>query len=142
MPAGIDVVVLPGLVGKYDTWASGEAAYPSSTADFVKVLTGAGLKVGYTVEEDQRAIVKLAAADWWVPILLFARDVFVAVGADVVAGYIRECLTPDHRQSTRLHMKVGYESPDGFRTFFEADGELGDQVLDAYSLFVSDARDK
>ena len=130
MPEGLDVLFLPGLVGKFDgPLETGETVYPSSATDVEKVLRGAGLKVGYAVEP--RASVGLKAAEWWAPILVFTVDALKAGAADLVVAYLRELFPPAELRKMPLHIKAGCERPDGLREWYEGDGP-GEQVLEGF----------
>ena len=141
LPPGIDVLILPGLVGKREgPMSTGELPYPPSTADFRKVFAAAGLRVEYSVDASERVTLSLKAADWWVPVLLFAQGVVQSGLGNLVYDYIRERLSDDELKTTALHMRVGREEADGTRTWYEASGP-GSEVLKGYKKWLAHERE-
>lgn len=127
-----DVVVLAGLPG----WRhSGDDArltnpVPTTTTDMVKVLRSAGLTVEHAVARGDRQEVSLNAAEYWVPVLVFAVDVGANTAGDLLADAISKLFGRPLLRRSRLHVRYGQQRPDGSVDFFEAHGDA-EKVIEA-----------
>lgn len=134
-PEDTDVLVVPGIPGKFTHLDTGEAAYPSETSDIVKLLQENGLSVRYA--EPRGARVGFKGADWWVPILIFAREALANGAGEILATVLRERIGLPRLPRTKLHVRLGRRDADGSVRWFEASGAAQD-VLTAMTGFLGD----
>ena len=126
-----DVVVLPGLPG----W-SGTAndrvqnPYPETTLDMVKFLRSNGRTVEHALERGERQEVSLNAAEFWVPVLVFANDLGIETSVKLLVLAIRQIMGALQLSRTKLHVRFGRQRPDGTVEYFEGHGDA-DKVLEA-----------
>jgi hypothetical protein len=127
-----DVVVLPGLPGWHYSGDDDRLTnpFPTTTTDIVKVLRSDGLTVEHIVERDHRQEVSLNAAEYWVPVLVFAADVGANMAGDLLAGAITRLFGAPLRRRSRLHVRYGQQRSDGSVDFFEAHGDA-EKVIEA-----------
>lgn len=127
-----DVVVLPGLPG----WRySGDDdrltnPIPTTTTDIVKVLRSDGLTVEHAVQRGDRQEVSLNAAEYWVPVMVFAVDVGANTAGDLLAAAITRLFGRPLLRRSRLHVRYGQRRPGGSVDFFEAHGDA-EKVIEA-----------
>jgi hypothetical protein len=95
-----DVVIGPGVAGRNDP-----SIYPSSTTDLMKRLRARNLKVEY-LEPAPHNELKLMADEFWLPLLMFGRDVLVSGTADVVLATIKEQIGSRWPRA-KLHAQIG-----------------------------------
>lgn len=126
------VVVVPGLPGWSGAGSTDRVRYPfpNTTTDVVKVLREQGFSVEHTVAREERQIVSLNAAEYWLPVLVFGYDIATNVGAELISGAITQLFGTFQRRRDRLHVRYGNRSSDGTVDFFEAHGP-GDDVVKA-----------
>ena len=131
-----DIIVLPGIPG----WAAPNAdqdvpnPHPASTTDFVKVLSGAGFNVQYITDRSDRSPISINAAEFWVPVLVFALQDATCVPSDILIAAIRQVLGPLFSEQSRLHVRFKQENIDGAVHEFESHGRAKD-VLNAMRVF-------
>lgn len=124
------VLVVAGLPGWSQAGTTDQVSnpYPETTTDVVKLVREQGLTVQYAVPREDRQTVSLNAAEYWLPVLVFAYD----VGTNLVAGYftgvITQLLGSLPKRSDRLHVRFGRETTDGAVEYFEAHGPAPDVV--------------
>lgn len=137
-PEGTDALVVPGLPGRAgDPEAAENAIYPSSTIDVIKLLREQGIAVDYAAVDKPRAELALKAAELWVPLIIFARDVLADGGAHVLVDVVWDRLHGRNHGKSILHLKVGSRDADGQVVWFESHGHA-DDVLDAFTLWAED----
>lgn len=124
-----DVTVQPGLPGRADPEGVDGGVYPNTTTDIVKLLREQDLRVEYVQTRDQRSTLTLKAAEWWIPILVFAYQVDISLCGTLLANAVAE-LFPDREPKPILHVKCGRETADQQIDWFEADGP-SDKVIEA-----------
>ena len=129
-----NVLVLPGFpnrsIAKPET---GEDVYPSGTGHLLKLLREGGASAEYADSASPRVQIALKAAEYWIPILLVLRDVFVSAEGALLVDAIREWT--GREKKAILHVNVGcVDTENAIIEWFSADG-AGDEVLDALRAF-------
>ncbi len=138
-----DVVVLPGLTGWTYSKDDEELLnpYPTTTTDMVKTLRAKGLKVEHAIPRENRQEVSLNAAEYWVPVLVFAADVAANTSGEVLAAAVMKLFGASSLRRSRLHVRFGQTRPDGTVDFFEAHGDA-EKVLEAVRTHGKQERKK
>lgn len=123
-----DIVVLPGIPGRYGLGADAEVEnpYPSSTSDFVKALRLEGFCVEYTVSRGDRSSVSINAADLWVPVLIFALQDVAQIPSEILTATILKVFGRWMSDDSRLHVRFMQKGADGSIHEFESDGRASD----------------
>jgi hypothetical protein len=136
------VTILPGVPGMPELRVDDGVPYPESTVDFVKVLRHQGVEVEYDVPRDQRRYVGHKAYELWLPIVLVAREVLVALEAGILVEWLKSYLPADQAKNpTLLHVDWRVRDESGTENRFRADGAAPD-VLDALDVFERGIRDE
>ena len=126
-----EVVVLPGLPGwKQPDDDRVQNPYPAPTLDVVKILRSNGLTVEHALEPSERQEISLNAAECWIPVLVFAKDIGLDTCVQLLVHAIRRIVGALQLPRTKLHVRFGRQRPDGTVEYFEGDGD-GDKVLEA-----------
>ena len=126
-----DVVVLPGLPG----W-SGTAhdrvqnPYPETTVDTVNILRSHGCTVEHALERGERQEISLNAAEFWVPVLVFAAELGIEATVDLLMHAIRQIVGTLQLPRQKLHLRFGQQRPDGTVDYLEVHGDA-DKVIEA-----------
>jgi hypothetical protein len=137
-PEQVDVLILPGLPGRVSSpQVGGTAVYPTMTIDVMKLLREEGLRVEYAPTDEPRAELALKAAEHWVPVVLFAREVLVDGGAHAFVEVIWDRIRGRRNAKSILHLKAGRRDGDGAVEWFESDGRA-DDVLEAFERWGED----
>ena len=137
-PNGIGALIVPGLPGRADDPEAVEnALYPSSTIDVVKLLREHGIAVDYAPVDKPRAELSLKAAELWVPLIIFARDVLAEGGAHVLVDVVWDRLHGRNHGKSILHLNVGSRGAGGQVEWFESHGHA-DDVLAAFALWAEE----
>ena len=106
-PDGVGALIVPGLPGRgSDPEAAENALYPGSTIDVMKLLREQGVVVDYAPVDKPRAEIELKAAELWVPLIIFAKDVLIDGGAHALVEVIWDRLH-GRRTHAILHLQVG-----------------------------------
>jgi hypothetical protein len=122
IPAGAQVVVVPGIVGQR------ERAYPSRTTDLVKRLRVAGVTVVY-LESDVPEL-KLMADEIWLPVMAFIQSVGANVAAQVFIDAVKAQVGAMWPRG-KFHAQIARtKTGDKELTVTELDGD-GEDVLEA-----------
>lgn len=133
--------VLPGVPGMDSLRVDDRVPYPDSVTDFVKVLREHSLQPEYLDERADRRLVGHNAADQWLPILVFAREVLVDANAGLLVELIKAYLGSSEAESSVLHVDWRVAESDGSEEQFRAAGK-GQEVLEALNAFERRLRDK
>lgn len=126
-----DVIVLPGFPGRNQPVDERvQNPYPNTTLDVVKILRSNDRTVEHALERSERQEISLNAAEYWVPILVFAQDLGMETCVNLLGHAIRQIVGAFQLPRTKLHVRFGRQRPDGTVEFFEGHGD-GDKVLEA-----------
>jgi hypothetical protein len=131
-----DVVIGPGVAGRKD-----QSIYPSSATDLVKRLRAKNLSVQYLQPPPHNEL-KLMADEFWLPLLIFGRDVLVSGVAEVVLTTIKEQIGAIWPRA-RLHAQIATAEVGATKLKVVTLDGAGEDVLAAIEqLFPMDADTK
>lgn len=131
-----DVVIIPGIPGwSYpDDKDELRNPYPTTTTDIAKMLRLEGLTVEHALARSERQEIGLKAAEWWLPVLVFAVDVAANTSGTLLAAAVTRLFGPLALRRSRLHVRFGQHQRGGTVNYFEAHGEA-DKVLTAMRTY-------
>jgi hypothetical protein len=125
--AGAEFVVLPERIRE----VRGSAVAPFRRE--VQQLRGYIRENGHSValalpEGVETAAYQEHAAEWVLPIVLFAADVPVSVACNLFANWIWSIIGPARDSEDGVHVRLAHELPDGTLELLEVRGNVEDVV--------------
>jgi hypothetical protein len=133
---GTDVVIGPGVAGRKDS-----GVYPSSTTDLIKRLRAKDATVEYLVPGPHPEL-KLMADEFWIPLLMFARDVLVSGTVELVLATIKEQVGALWPRS-KMHAQIAtYERGATKVRIVTLDGDGEDVLAGMKQVLAGVANDK
>jgi hypothetical protein len=103
---GANGLLLPGVPG-VATPEVDEDVYPDGTIDLVKILRGENVELVYADPTRPRVALDLKAAEFWVPITVFAGQVLSGGLGGVVTQALLELVGRNRAAKTVLHAQIG-----------------------------------